>query len=316
MENSKRVRSRSTSVPIGMQADRDDLGCEASKLGQNLLIEGGDIRVYQKQMDRTEPVRVSTPASERGFLAGVSLGSGHRRRIFRGLDTDDRVFEPNSIYIRDLSEQYTADLCGGFHFVLFELSGRFLSRLADEHGSPVIHGLVCPSQCKDAALGNLARALTASAARDGALDKLFVEQLAFAAGIHIARHYGNLANRETRTKGGLAATQEARAKELLLLRAAQRKSLADIARECGLSHAYFIRAFARSTGCTPHQWLLGQRVEQARRLIEHSERSLTEIATDCEFSDQSHLNRVFVKVYGVPPGAWRKTVKREASAFL
>jgi AraC-like DNA-binding protein len=114
-------------------------------------------------------------------------------------------------------------------------------------------------------------------------------------------------------KGGLGTTQETRAKERLLLRASERKSLADIARECGLSRAHFIRAFTRTTGCTPHQWLLRQRIEQARWLIEHSDRSLTDIASDCEFSDQSHLNRVFVKAFGVSPGAWRRAVRQQST---
>ncbi|AUT76356.1 helix-turn-helix domain-containing protein [Paraburkholderia hospita] len=61
----------------------------------------------------------------------------------------------------------------------------------------------------------------------------------------------------------------------------QRASIADVASECNLSRGDSIRAFSRTTGRTPHQWLLEQRVARARELIEASDMTLSEIAIFC-----------------------------------
>jgi AraC-like DNA-binding protein len=288
------------------RAPTDNLGCKSSKLSKDIQIASGDMAFYRKCMAEPDLERVATPASDRGFLVGVSLASGHRRKIFRGERAVDRRFEVDSIYIRDFSEDYQADMYGNFDFVLIELSRAFLVRLEDEHNVPAIRGLSCAAEKKDAVLGHLSRALAANLEVAGSLNGLFVEQLGLAIGTHLASEYGGLRSGSERTKGALSTATEARAKELLLDKTHASVSIADIARECQLSRGYFIRAFSKSTGRTPHQWLLEQRTEQARQLVERTEMTLSEIAATCGFADQSHLNRVFLKLVGMSPGAWRR----------
>ncbi|WP_116140076.1 AraC family transcriptional regulator [Trinickia diaoshuihuensis] len=291
-------------------ARRDGLGCQFSKLRKNVEFGNNEFTLYRKCMDDETLERVSMPACERGFLIGISLNSGHRRRIFRGERFENRSYETHSIYIRDFSEPYQADLYGHFDFVLAELSRGFLDRLADEHGLRRIAGLGCEPDRKDPVLGHLAAALAANADGPGPLGGLFVEQLGLTMGIHLARQYAGGHYREAGLKGVLSASQETRAKELLLSRPSEGMTLADIASECNLSRAYFIRAFAKSTGRTPHQWLLERRAEQARDLLERSDLALSEVAHACGFADQSHMSRVFSKTLGMTPGAWRRQARR------
>ena len=288
---------------------RDGLGCEFSKLRKNVEVRNNEFAFYRKCMDEQQLERVAMPACERGFLVGIALNSGHRRRIFSGRRFEDRHFDTHSIYVRDFSEPYQADLYGNFDFILAELSHEFLTRLADEHGMPRIAGLVCEPNRNDPVLGHLAAALAANAETPGALGALFVEQLGLTMGIHLARQYARVPHREVRTKGALTAAHEARAKELLLSRPREGITLAEVARECNLSRAYFIRAFAKTTGLTPHQWLLEQKAHQARELIERSALGLSDIANACGFADQSHMSRVFVRTLGTTPGAWRRQAK-------
>ncbi|PMS21751.1 AraC family transcriptional regulator [Trinickia dabaoshanensis] len=293
-----------------LPACRDDLGCAFSKLRKNVEIAHTEFTFYRKCMDEEQLDRVEMPGCERGFLIGVSLNGGHRRRIFRGPHVEDRYFETHSIYVRDFSESYRADLYGRFDFILAEMPRAFLDRLADEHDLPRIAGLTGESNRRDPVLGHLAAALAANAEGPGKLDALFVEQMGLTIGIHLARQYGNAPHREAGIKGALTAAQEARAKEMLLSRPREGLTLADVARECNVSRAHFIRAFARTTGRTPHQWLLEQRVHRARELIERSALALSNIAVMCGFADQSHMNRVFQKTLGTTPGAWRRPARR------
>jgi len=82
-------------------------------------------------------------------------------------------------------------------------------------------------------------------------------------------------------------------------------SVTRLARKCGLSVTHFSRAFRRSVGMPPHQWLLHRRVDKARSLLECSKQELSEIALACGFADQSHFTRVFSRLVGTSPRAWR-----------
>ncbi|HEV7372588.1 AraC family transcriptional regulator [Arenibaculum sp.] len=80
-------------------------------------------------------------------------------------------------------------------------------------------------------------------------------------------------------------------------------TLADLARECGLSRFQVLRAFARATGLTPHAYLVQRRIDVARRLIAQGT-PLAEAAAASGFADQSHMTRTFVRKYGLSPGAY------------
>jgi AraC-like DNA-binding protein len=109
-----------------------------------------------------------------------------------------------------------------------------------------------------------------------------------------------------RWSGGLAPWQARRAEELMRRNLAEDLRLADVARECGLSVAYFSRNFCKTFGAPPYRWFQTRRIERAKALLSEGGRPIAEIAVDCGFADQSHFTRVFTKLVGVGPGAWRK----------
>jgi AraC family transcriptional regulator len=133
---------------------------------------------------------------------------------------------------------------------------------------------------------------------------LFVVCILVALRCHIAQTYGALESLPTR--GGLAPWQERRAKEIIEANLDREVPLAQLARECGLSTGHFSRAFKDTMGFPPHQWLLRRRIENAMRLLRNQQLSLPEVALACGFSDQSHFTRVFTKLSGKSPGAWRR----------
>jgi AraC family transcriptional regulator len=133
---------------------------------------------------------------------------------------------------------------------------------------------------------------------------LFVDCIMVALGCHIAQTYGGLEPLPTR--GGLAPWQVRRAKEIIEANLDREVPLTQLARECGLSTGHFSRAFKDTMGFPPHQWLLRRRIENAMRLLRNQQLSLPEVALACGFSDQSHFTRVFTKLSGKSPGAWRR----------
>lgn len=85
----------------------------------------------------------------------------------------------------------------------------------------------------------------------------------------------------------------------------ERVVLMDIAQEIGVSVQYLCRVFKQSTGMSPHQYLLRERVFLARALIVKSQLSLVEIALESGFSDHSQLSTTFKKLLGYSPSSLR-----------
>ncbi len=80
----------------------------------------------------------------------------------------------------------------------------------------------------------------------------------------------------------------------------------ELATLIGLSSCHFCRAFKIRFGLPPHAHVLQRRIERAKSLmLAEEDHSLAEIALACGLSDQSHLSRVFRRLLGDTPKAWR-----------
>ncbi|OKO76032.1 AraC family transcriptional regulator [Bradyrhizobium sp. AS23.2] len=139
--------------------------------------------------------------------------------------------------------------------------------------------------------------------------RLFVDHVALAVAVHVAKTYGGMVLAAKQARGGLAAWQIKRAEETLAANLEGDLSLADLANDCGLSASHFSRAFRQSTGLSPHQWLQQHRVDVAKSLLSNRNLSLSEVALASGFADQSHFTRVFARLAGISPGAWRRTLE-------
>ena len=82
-------------------------------------------------------------------------------------------------------------------------------------------------------------------------------------------------------------------------------SLADLAGVAGMSTFHFAREFKRTTGTTPHQYLIKFRVERAKALLTGSEIPLVEVSSRSGFSHQSHFTRLFRRLTGTTPQSYR-----------
>ena len=85
-------------------------------------------------------------------------------------------------------------------------------------------------------------------------------------------------------------------------------TLADMANVAALSPIHFARQFKKSTGRSPHQYVLHARVETAKRLL-RTDLSIAEVACRCGFSHQEHLTRIFGRLVGATPAAFRRSVR-------
>jgi AraC-like DNA-binding protein len=82
--------------------------------------------------------------------------------------------------------------------------------------------------------------------------------------------------------------------------------LYELAQLTRLTPSYFSRAFKLSFGIPALEYVALRRMNLACILMLTTEQPLCQIALSCGLSDQAQFSKVFSRVFGQPPGAWRR----------
>jgi len=231
----------------------------------------------------------------------------------RDLWLDGKPIKTDPLYsggvvFHDLRQSPLFYLHDPLNSVNYFLPRKTLDEIADDADAPRISDLKFTPGVgvMDHVVAELTRLLLPAFDKPEQISALFADYISLALGSHIAHTYGGMRSIVAPKRGVLAAWQERRAKELLSANLLGDISTADIARQCSLSISHFARAFRQTTGLSPHQWLLRHRIDQAHGLLRDSRLSLAEIARACGFADQSHFTKVYARLRGISPGAWRR----------
>lgn len=94
--------------------------------------------------------------------------------------------------------------------------------------------------------------------------------------------------------------------ELIMTEFSRDLSVGELARSVSLLPSQFNRQFKARFGITPHAYLKQVRLAAACNLLSASELPISEVATQCGYSDQSHLTHDFVARKGMSPGRYRE----------
>ncbi|MEH0020524.1 MAG: AraC family transcriptional regulator [Desulfobacter sp.] len=86
-------------------------------------------------------------------------------------------------------------------------------------------------------------------------------------------------------------------------------TLDDLSRISQMSKYYLLRMFSAQTGLTPHAYLSHVRAARAKEMMDKG-LSLAEVSLAAGFFDQSHLNRIFKRIYGITPGLYCRAGRR------
>ena len=108
-----------------------------------------------------------------------------------------------------------------------------------------------------------------------------------------------------------ADTSTAASREWALAHLDRPLTLAELATRAGMSVRTFSRRFRAEVGLTPVQWLVQQRVDRARRMLETGDDPVERIAARAGFATAGSMRMHFRAVVGVTPAGYRRTFRGE-----
>ncbi len=176
--------------------------------------------------------------------------------------------------------------------------------LGRPHAGDIVIG--SPEIVRDPTLERLGRALADMQSADAAFASLYVDSVCLAIVARLLeRHFTKRPAIAPERDTPLPLWRLRRAFDYIEAHLSEPIRLMDIASSVGLSRMHFAAQFRSATGYAPHAYLLQRRVEHAKALLRHSEKSILDIAVDSGFQSQSHFTTAFRRLVGDTPKRWR-----------
>ena len=257
-----------------------------------------------------EPGSDCRPGGLTEHLVFVSLADGHVIRESGG-DIAEKDLEAGLVSIHPSNTPVRWEWDTRLSFTVMSLKPEYLEKVAKEifNLDPAKVRLKTLEGQRDPVITTIAGSLIREVMNADAGSKLYAESLANLLSVHLLRNYAEHSS-EIKKEERLFSQPRAVVQALKFIHEnyATDLSLADIAGAANLSTYHLTRVFKKSTGISPHQYLVQVRVNSARSLLTAGagNRSLAEIATAVGFADQSHLTRHFKRVLGRTPKELRQ----------
>ncbi len=87
-------------------------------------------------------------------------------------------------------------------------------------------------------------------------------------------------------------------------------SVAELAKQTGMSRAVFCARFKKKLGSTPMAYLTRYRLYQAQQQLHKSRASIAQISADVGYRSEAAFNKAFKRELGIAPGAYRLNMQR------
>ena len=183
----------------------------------------------------------------------------------------------------------------------------FLRRVAEENGlDPDAVELLPSLDRRDDAVKYIGLAMLAEMESGGVGGRVYGESLATALATHLLRNHGTSPQVMPDGRGGLPRSALRRVINFVDDRLSKDLGLSEMAGVANLSQYHFSRQFKRSTGLSPHQYVIQRRVNRARELLSKTDLSVGDVASAVGFTHQSHLAYHTRRLFGVTPTSLRR----------
>ncbi|HEY0376942.1 MAG TPA: AraC family transcriptional regulator [Pyrinomonadaceae bacterium] len=135
---------------------------------------------------------------------------------------------------------------------------------------------------------------------------LFVQALAQAIAVHLARNYG-VTDEESRSGSpSLPGYKLRQITDWMSEHVVEDFDLAQLAAQAGLSKFHFQRLFKAAVGVSPSRYHINLRMNLARQLLRETKQSVIDVALEVGYANPSHFARLFRKETGLSPSDYRR----------
>lgn len=230
------------------------------------------------------------------------------RRIPKG--EDSRLIPSGGLVMMPGGIDFGIRVGGTVHTIHLYLRTALIREVADDlvTGDPFHFEILPRSGDSDPLIERLMFGVMDALCDDDSAATPYADYLSRAIAARLIRQHSSLSVIRQRRPVTEAMTDNRldRALEFIEASLAQSVDLPAIADAAGLSASHFARQFRATIGVAPHQYLVQRRVESAKRRLEATNASIARIAFECGFANQEHMTRVFKRLCGVTPAAYRK----------
>lgn len=190
------------------------------------------------------------------------------------------------------------------------LNPAFVAQTALEQNLSANIELIQTHERNDPLIQHIALTLLAEADSSESFGRMYAESLAQVLILHLLKNYTSADHLQEIMSGGLSGYRLRRALEFINENLEEDLSLSEVAEAVGLSQYHFARAFRRSTGLTPQQYLVQQRINLTKELLLNGDLPLVEVSIQAGFKNQSHFTTLFRKFTGFTPKTFREAKHR------
>jgi AraC family transcriptional regulator len=243
-------------------------------LNNMIFVHLSPITLELKQRSRFVPRRINT---------------GHVTIVPTQGVTHCRTGDPVNVVSLSIEPAFLATACG-------ELAG------ADNFELRLLNGVT------DRFVEGVCLALRHEVAGGGKSGRLYADAMVTSLAIHLASRYSG--RKTTRHDRGPSPRVVRRAQLFITDHLAHDLTLAEIAAAVNLSPFHFSRVFKQHTGLSPYQFLLQQRIERAKQLLLRAQHSISAVALEVGFYDQSHFSLHFKRLCRMTPGQFAAACHR------
>ena len=271
---------------------------------------GTRLAVTELRIDEAGHGMTSPMGSNDAYLICLNLKKQATHELWcDGRTVCSTAYEAGTTYLLDLRRDPITYISDPLHSLYFYIPRRAINEASEEiHRSDATDIALKPGECiKDSIIMSIGQTLLPIFRSPSMFYQPLVGHLLQGLCAYLALNFGGSATTNAVVKGTLAPWQQQRVTQMMRERLFEGITITELADACGLSTGTLVRGFKKSTGVSPHQWLLHRRVDRAIELMSEPDTSLAQIAFSAGFSDQSHFSRVFAQKMGVTPGAWRKS---------
>ncbi|WPF87966.1 AraC family transcriptional regulator [Cyanobacterium aponinum AL20118] len=187
-------------------------------------------------------------------------------------------------------------------------TGIFLSidnKLFDSYAQKLLDGqtfqLISHLKMRDSFLRELIGAIALVSKKSSEIDDLYLESLFSTLSLHLISNYTEKKTINKSNYGGLAPHKLSIVIDYIKSNLNEKITIATLANLLALSEYHFIRCFKESTGISPYQYILKERLKKAVEMIKKTDENLAHISLICGFSSQSQMSVMLKKHFNLIP---------------